>query len=87
MTRNDVKNEMWGFLMEGGQKSNVPALKEAVGQLIKATTQNTAGQRKGKTDVNWDDLWMIQQEIIMEATALVLSGDLDELEKDLERSE
>lgn len=87
MTMNDVKNEMWGFLMEGCQKSNVPALKEAVGQLIKATTQNTAGQRKGKTDVNWDDLWMIQQEIIMEATALVLSGDLDKLEKDLERSE
>lgn len=79
---NEIKDMMWGFLMDGGQKSNIPALKKAVYDLIQATTQKTGGQDgyKKKSHVDFDSLWMIQFEIIVEATALVLSGDLDKLE-------
>lgn len=78
---NAIKDTMWSFLMDHGQKANVQALKEAVYDLIKATTQKDAGQRKGKPkNFNWDDLDMLFMEIVIEATALVLSGELDKLE-------
>ena len=45
------------------------------------TTQKTAGQRKEtKNDISWDELDMMLMSIVIEATALVLSGRLDELE-------
>lgn len=44
---NAIKTTMWKFLMDKGQKENIPALKEYVFDLIKMTTQKTAGQRKG----------------------------------------
>lgn len=68
--------------MTYGQKSDIPTLKEYVYDLIKMTTQKTAGQRKTvKNDISWDDLEMTLMCIVIEATCLVLSGDLDELEK------
>ena len=81
---NAIKDTMWSFLMDHGQKANVPALKEAVYDLIKATTQKDAGQRKDtrRRNFNWDDLDMLFMEIVIEATALVLSGELDKLEGD-----
>ena len=45
---NALKDTMWKFLMDKGQKSNIPALKEYVYDLIQMTTQKTAGQRKIK---------------------------------------
>lgn len=79
---NELKDTMWFFLMKGGQKANIPLLEDYVGQLITAATQKTAGQRngdetKGRTD--WDELEMIMFSIVCEATALVLSGELDKL--------
>lgn len=45
------------------------------------TTQKTAGQRNTiKNDINWDTLDMTLMSIVIEATALVLSGELDRLE-------
>ena len=79
---NEIKDLMWHFLMDGGQKSNIPELKSLVYDLIQMTTQKTAGQRKAKKDLNWDDLDMLFMAIVCEATALVLSGDLDKLERD-----
>lgn len=68
--------------MTYGQKSDVQTLKEYVYDLIKMTTQKTAGQRKTvRNDISWDDLEMTLMCIVIEATCLVLSGDLDELEK------
>lgn len=83
---NQIKDVMWHFLMDGGQKENIPALKEFVYDLIQATTQKTAGQNgyKKKDHINWDSLDMIFMSIVIEATALVLSGRLDELEEDEE---
>mgnify|MGYP007056497279 CR=1 FL=1 len=41
---NGIKDLMWSFLMDKGQKENIPELKAAVYRLIKMTTQKT--QRK-----------------------------------------
>ncbi len=76
---NAIKTTMWKFLMDKGQKENIPALKEYVFDLIKMTTQKTAGQRETKNDISWDELDMTLMSIVIEATALVLSGRLDEL--------
>ena len=81
---NAIKDTMWFFLMDKGQQANIPALKEAVYDLIKATTQKDAGQRGKAQNINWDDLDMIFMTIVCEATALVLSGELDKLEGDEE---
>ena len=76
-----AKDIMWSFLMDKGQKTNIAALKENVNDLIKATTQKTAGQRNNKrSDINWEELDMTLWSIVIEATALVLSGALDGLE-------
>ena len=73
---------MWTMLQRGGQKSNIPALKELVGEWVKMTTQKTAGQRKDQPkDLSWDNLERVKMGILCEAVALVLSGDLDKLEK------
>lgn len=77
---NTIKTTMWKFLIDKGQEENIPALKEYVFDLIKMTTQKTAGQRKEtKNDISWDELDMTLMSIVIEATALVLSGRLDEL--------
>lgn len=70
---------MWAMLQRGGQKSNIPLLRELVGQRVQMTTQKTAGQRGGK-DPSWDNLNRVKMGILCEAVALVLSGDLDRLE-------
>lgn len=77
---NGIKDLMWSFLMDKGQKENIPELKAAVYRLIQMTTQKTAGQRKG-THIPWETLDMEIMRIVIEATALVLSGRLDELER------
>jgi hypothetical protein len=79
---NTIKDTMWKFLMDGGQKSNIPALKGHVYDLIGMTTQKTAGQKRAAKDhINWDELDMTIMSIVIETTALVLSGDLDNLER------
>lgn len=74
---NNLKDFMWQFLMDKGQKANIPALKEYVYKLIAMTTQKTAGQKKG---INWSELDMVLMSIVIEATALVQSGELDKIE-------
>lgn len=77
-----IKDTMWTFLMSKGQRANIPALKEYVYDLIKMTTQKTAGQRaEARRDISWDELEMTLFSVVIEATALVLSGDLDKLEE------
>ncbi len=78
-----VKDMMWKFLMDGGQKENIPALKEYVYDLIKMTTQKSAGQNEklqAKGHIDWKELDMTLMSIVIEATCLVLSGKLDGLE-------
>lgn len=75
---NAIKYTEWKFLMEKGQKSNISALKEYVYDLIQMTTQKTAGQRRVNGHINWDELDMTIMSIVIEATALVLSEELDE---------
>lgn len=76
---NKIKDTMWKFLMDHGQQSNIPALKEYVYDLIGMTTQKTAGQEKyaAKNHIDWNELDMTMMSIVIEATALVLSGDLE----------
>ena len=79
---NAIKDTMWRFLMDGGQKANIPALKEYVYELIQMTTQKTAGQKQyaAKTHFPWEELDMTLMSIVIEATSLVLSGELDKIE-------
>lgn len=79
---NGIKDMMWHFLMDKGQKENIPELKASVYRIIQMTTQKTAGQSGyGKsTHISWDTLDMELMRIVIEATALVISGRLDELE-------
>ena len=80
---NGIKDMMWKFLMDKGQKENIPELKASVYRLIQMTTQKTAGQKPyaKHTNIPWETLDMEIMRIVIEATALVLSGKLDELEK------
>ncbi len=86
---NRIKDAMWRFLMDGGQQENIPGLKASVYRLIRMTTQNTAGQRPDKTPTHipWETLDMEVMRIVIEATALVLSGRLDELEENNEEEQ
>lgn len=79
---NVLKDTMWKFLMDGGQEANIPALKEYVYDLIRMATQKDAGQRGNAKNIPWEYLDMIMFSIVCEATALVLSGRLDELESE-----
>lgn len=76
-----VKDAMWYFLMRGGQQANIPALEEAVNELCHAMMQKTGGQAKyaKSGDVDFKNLDWIMWRIVIEATALVLSGELDKL--------
>ena len=70
---NSLINTMWDFLKDGGQKGNPESLQNYVYQLIKIMTQKTAGQRKEKKkDIDFRDLDLIIQSIIIEAICLVL---------------
>lgn len=77
---NNLKDTMWSFLMDKGQKANIPALKEYVYDLIQLTTQKDAGQRKKSKNISFDEVEMTMFSIVCEATALVLSGELEKLE-------
>lgn len=74
---------MWAFLEKGGMKSNIPCLKEHCMMLRQMMMQKTAGQRENKkNDIPFDQLDTIKNIIVVEAMALVLSGDLGKI-KDL----
>lgn len=75
---NDMFDTMWAFLQMGNQKSNYPALKSACMELRQMMMQKTAGQRKDKKkDISFDSLARVKNEIIIEAMALVLSGEYE----------
>ena len=62
----------------GGLKPNYPALKEACMELRQMMLQKTSGQRKDRPkDIPFDNLERVKATIIVEAMALVLSGDLE----------
>lgn len=79
---NEIKDSMWNFLKDGEQKGDVKALKDAVYTLIQMTTQKNAGQREAGKNVPFEILDLLKWQIICEATALVLSGELDRLEEE-----
>lgn len=80
--KSDGFDMMWQFLLMGGQKANIPALKEHCAALQQAMLQKTGGQEKYKkaVDVDFDDVPTLINCIAIEAMALYLSGDLDKLE-------
>lgn len=65
--------------MSGKQKGNPQLLKEYVYDLVQMMTQMTAGQRGNKNDISFDELQPLEWSIIIEATCLVLSGQIDKL--------
>ena len=77
---NAIKDSMWDFLKDGSHEANIEGLKDGVYTLIQMSTQKDAGQRGNAGHVPFDLLEMGKWQIICEATALVLSGELDKLE-------
>ena len=72
---------MWSFLQKGGMKSNIPCLKEHCMMLRQMMMQKTAGQRENKkNDIPFEHFDTIKNNIVIEAMALVLSGDLDKID-------
>lgn len=72
-------DSMWSFLQMGGLRSNYPALKNACMEMRQLLMQKTAGQRKDRPqDMSWDNFERVKATIVVEAMALVLSGDLEE---------
>ena len=72
---------MWSFLQKGGMKSNIPCLKEHCMMLRQMMMQKTAGQRDNKkNDIPFEHFDTIKNNIVIEAMALVLSGDLDKID-------
>ena len=73
----------WEFLQDRKQKANPEALKGAVYALIGLTAKMTGGEQASskKKDLPFYSLEMVKMTIICEATALVLSGKLDEMEE------
>lgn len=78
----DMFDTMWAFLQMGKQKANYPMLKELCMELRQMMMQKTAGQRKGKKDIPFDNLERVKNGIVVEAMCLVLSGELEYLEKE-----
>lgn len=70
-------SNQWDFLKVRGQQANIPALKDAVNQLLHLST---AKSFKVAEQGQLDAFPMIKLTIICEATALVLNGELDRLE-------
>ena len=78
--KEQIFDTMWLFLEKGHQKANIPVFVEYVEMLIRMMKQKTAGQRKNMPkDISFDELDMIKNSICIEAMALVLSGELDNL--------
>lgn len=79
--KHDSLDAMWAFLQMGGQKADVPALKEYCRIFQRMMTQKTAGQRNDKkSDISFAQLDTICNAIVIEAMSLYLSGELDRLE-------
>lgn len=75
---HDMFDTMWAFLQMGSQKANYPALKDACMELRQMMMQKTAGQRKDRSkDIPFENLARIKNTIIIEAMALVLSGEFE----------
>lgn len=81
---DDGFDMMWSFLMMGGQKADYPALKEACMDLRQMMMQKTAGQRKDrKKDLPLTEFEQVVRCIVIEAMALVLSGEWERMEDEL----
>lgn len=76
---------MFNFLLMGKPKANYPALKELGLALRRAMTQKNGGYkdyRKSK-DTPVEDFEQIWRGIVIEALALVLSGEWERMEDEL----
>ena len=79
-TKHDALDTMWAFLQMGGQKADIPALKEYCEIFRRMMIQKTAGQRNDKSDISFAQLDTTCNAIVIEAMSLYLSGALDRLE-------
>lgn len=78
--KHDALDTMWAFLQMGGQKADIPALKEYCGIFRRMMIQKTAGQQNNKSDISFAQLDTICNAIVIESMSLYLSGELDRLE-------
>lgn len=73
---------MWAmFQPQTCGKPDIAFLKENVYAIRDMAMQKTAGQRKGDKGISWDNLDRVKWNILIEACLLVVSGEIDKLEK------
>lgn len=72
-----INDFTWFCFQKGNYKANYKTLKENCLTLIKMADQNTAGQRKNTKDIDWSLLNPVIMSIVVEACALVMSGEYD----------
>lgn len=86
MKRTDARPlkdfSMWAMLQSGGQKPNVPLLRQLIRDWITMATQKDAGQRKNSKGISFDNVERVRMGILCEAVALELSGVLAKLEEE-----
>lgn len=76
--QKQINNFTWFCFQKGNYKANYKNLKENCLRLIKMADQDTAGQRKEKPkDIDWSLLNPTIMAIVVEACALVMSGDYE----------
>ncbi|MBR5202363.1 MAG: hypothetical protein IKW45_03775 [Clostridia bacterium] len=75
--QKQINDFTWFCFKKGNYKANYNNLKENCLRLIKMADQNTAGQRKGTKDIDWSLLNPTIMAIVVEACALVMSGEYD----------
>lgn len=72
-----INDFTWFCFQKGNYKANYSNLKENCLRLIKMADQSTAGQRKNTKDIDWSLLNPTIMAIVVEACALVMSGEYD----------
>jgi hypothetical protein len=79
----DALDTMWAFVRMGGYQlhpADISSLKDHCEQLWHLLTQKTAGQRRDKReDIDFHELDVITNNIVIGAMVLYMSGSLDAL--------
>ena len=83
--KKDMKDTMWAmfWLQQNAGKDSTEAdktaLKGNVARLIRMATQKTAGQRKAKSDVDWNAMEHTMLTIVLAATSLCLHSEFGDM--------
>lgn len=82
--QDGIKDATWAMFWKGNQVADLDELEDCVKRLIRMATQKNAGQKKDAINIDWKSLDMELLRIAIEATALVLDDDFQEMKEWIE---